>query len=32
MFAAILALLVLPFADLSDRRGLQFKPLGKLLF
>jgi ubiquinol-cytochrome c reductase cytochrome b subunit len=32
MFAAILALLVMPFADLSKLRGLQFRPLSKVAF
>ena len=32
MFAAILALLVLPFSDLSKLRGLQFRPLSKIAF
>jgi len=32
MFSAILVLLVLPFFDFSIYRGLQFKPLSKLLF
>ncbi len=32
MFAAILALLTLPFTDLSRSRGLQFRPLSKIAF
>jgi ubiquinol-cytochrome c reductase cytochrome b subunit len=32
MFAAILILLVLPFADLSRSRGIQFRPLSKIAF
>jgi ubiquinol-cytochrome c reductase cytochrome b subunit len=32
MFSAILALLVMPFTDLSINRGLQFKPLSKIAF
>lgn len=32
MFAAILVILVLPYVDLSDRRGLQNKPISKFLF
>jgi len=32
MFSAILILLVMPFADLSRTRGLQFKPLSKIFF
>lgn len=32
MFSAILALLVMPFTDLSVSRGLQFKPLSKITF
>ncbi|PZU82639.1 MAG: hypothetical protein DI529_14045 [Chryseobacterium sp.] len=32
MFAAILALLVLPFSDLSKLRGIQFRPLSKIAF
>ena len=32
MFSAILALLVMPFTDLSRSRGIQFKPLGKIAF
>lgn len=32
MFAAILVLLILPVADLSNVRGVQFKPVAKLLF
>jgi ubiquinol-cytochrome c reductase cytochrome b subunit len=32
MFSAILALLSLPFADLSKLRGIQFRPLSKIAF
>jgi ubiquinol-cytochrome c reductase cytochrome b subunit len=32
MFAAILMLSVLPFADLSRSRGLQFRPFSKIAF
>ena len=32
MFSAILALLVMPFSDLSNLRGLQFRPLSKIFF
>src|SRR6202048_5084399 len=32
MFSAILALLYLPFADLSKLRGIQFRPLSKIAF
>jgi ubiquinol-cytochrome c reductase cytochrome b subunit len=32
MFSALLALLVLPFSDLSKLRGIQFRPLSKILF
>jgi ubiquinol-cytochrome c reductase cytochrome b subunit len=32
MFAAILVLLALPILDTSNLRGLQFKPIGKLIF
>jgi hypothetical protein len=32
MFSAILALLVMPYADLSISRGLQFRPLSKIAF
>jgi ubiquinol-cytochrome c reductase cytochrome b subunit len=32
MFTAILALLVLPFSDLSKLRGIQFRPLSKIAF
>jgi ubiquinol-cytochrome c reductase cytochrome b subunit len=32
MFAAILALLIMPFTDLSKLRGNQFRPLSKLAF
>ena len=32
MFSAILMLLVMPFADLSRSRGIQFKPLSKIAF
>jgi len=32
MFAAILALLTMPFTDLSKLRGIQFRPLSKIAF
>jgi ubiquinol-cytochrome c reductase cytochrome b subunit len=32
MFSAILALLVMPFTDLSRSRGIQFRPLSKIAF
>ena len=32
MFAAILALLLMPFTDLSKIRGNQFRPLSKIAF
>ncbi|KAH0446293.1 hypothetical protein IEQ34_024868 [Dendrobium chrysotoxum] len=32
MFSAILALLVMPFTDLSNIRGIQFRPLSKIVF
>jgi ubiquinol-cytochrome c reductase cytochrome b subunit len=32
MFSAILILLVLPIADVSRSRGMQFRPLSKLAF
>ena len=32
MFSAILFLLILPFTDLSFSRGVQFKPLSKIIF
>jgi ubiquinol-cytochrome c reductase cytochrome b subunit len=32
MFAAILALLLLPLTDVSRSRGMQFRPLSKLAF
>jgi ubiquinol-cytochrome c reductase cytochrome b subunit len=32
MFAAILALLIMPFSDLSKLRGIQFRPLSKIAF
>jgi ubiquinol-cytochrome c reductase cytochrome b subunit len=32
MFAAILALMVMPFSDLSKIRGIQFRPLSKIAF
>ena len=32
MFAAILALLLMPFTDLSNLRGVQFRPLSKIAF
>lgn len=32
MFSALLALLVLPFSDLSKIRGIQFRPISKIVF
>lgn len=32
MFSAILALLTMPFTDLSKLRGIQFRPLSKIAF
>jgi ubiquinol-cytochrome c reductase cytochrome b subunit len=32
MIAAILTLLIMPFIDLSKFRGLQFRPLSKIVF
>ena len=32
MFSAILALLIMPFTDLSKLRGIQFRPLSKIAF
>jgi ubiquinol-cytochrome c reductase cytochrome b subunit len=32
MFSAILALLVMPFSDLSRLRGIQFRPISKIVF
>jgi len=32
MFSAILALLIMPFSDLSKLRGIQFRPLSKIMF
>ncbi|GAA3290458.1 hypothetical protein GCM10020218_061110 [Dactylosporangium vinaceum] len=32
MFAAILALMVMPITDLSKLRGVQFRPLSKVAF
>jgi ubiquinol-cytochrome c reductase cytochrome b subunit len=32
MFAAILALLIMPFTDLSKLRGNQFRPLSKMAY
>jgi ubiquinol-cytochrome c reductase cytochrome b subunit len=32
MLSAILALLIMPFTDLSRSRGIQFRPLSKLAF
>jgi len=32
MFSSILVILVLPYADLSRYKGLQFRPLGKIAF
>ena len=32
MFAAIVVLLIMPFADLSKLRGIPFRPLSKITF
>jgi len=32
MFASLLALLLLPFSDLSKLRGIQFRPFSKIMF
>lgn len=32
MFSALLALLIMPFSDLSKLRGIQFRPLSKIAF
>jgi ubiquinol-cytochrome c reductase cytochrome b subunit len=32
MFSAILILLIMPFSDLSRSRGIQFRPLSKIIF
>ena len=32
MFASLVAILALPFTDLGRTRGLQFRPLSKILF
>ena len=32
MFSAILILLIMPFSDISRSRGIQFKPLSKIVF
>src|ERR1700684_2242692 len=32
MFSAILILLAMPFTDLSRSRGIQFRPLSKIVF
>jgi len=32
MFSAILILLVMPYTDLSRTRGIQFRPLSKIVF
>jgi ubiquinol-cytochrome c reductase cytochrome b subunit len=32
MFSAILALLTMPYTDLSKLRGIQFRPLSKIIF
>jgi ubiquinol-cytochrome c reductase cytochrome b subunit len=32
MFSAILALMAMPYVDLSRSRGIQFKPLSKISF
>jgi ubiquinol-cytochrome c reductase cytochrome b subunit len=32
MFSALLIILIMPFTDLSGSRGLQFRPLSKIIF
>ena len=32
MFSAILILLIMPFSDIGRSRGIQFKPLSKIIF
>ena len=32
MFSAILILLIMPFTDIVKTRGLQFRPLSKIIF
>jgi ubiquinol-cytochrome c reductase cytochrome b subunit len=32
MFSAILILLIMPYSDLSRSRGIQFKPISKIIF
>jgi ubiquinol-cytochrome c reductase cytochrome b subunit len=32
MFSAILMLLIMPYSDLSRSRGIQFRPLSKIVF
>jgi len=32
MFSAILAIMLLPVTDLGKTKGLQFRPLGKIIF
>ena len=32
MFSAILILLIMPFTDIGRTRGLQFRPLSKIIF
>ena len=32
MFSAILILLIMPFTDIGKTRGLQFRPLSKIIF
>jgi ubiquinol-cytochrome c reductase cytochrome b subunit len=32
MFSALLILLLMPFSDVSRSRGIQFKPLSKIVF
>ena len=32
MFSALLILLVMPFTDISKLRGIQFRPLSKIVF
>ena len=32
MFSALLILLIMPFTDISKLRGIQFRPLSKIVF
>lgn len=32
MFSALLILLIMPFTDISKLRGIQFRPLSKMIF